>query len=147
MSRSPVRDAASGIGRPSVGQGLLAVAFIAAGVAHLVAPAVYDPAMPPGVPFPRAMILVSGIAEIAGGIGLLIPSLRVAAGWGLALLLIAVYPANVWMALDGSAGPSWALWARLPLQGVLVAVVLRASGAYSMRVNVPGHANSARARS
>lgn len=129
------------------GRVLLAVAFVGAGVLHLVSPATYDPAMPPFVPAPRAMILLSGVAEIAGGLGLLVPRLRVAAGWGLVLLLIAVYPANVWMAVDGVGGPAWALWARLPLQGVLVAIVLRASGAYSMRVNRPGQASSASARS
>ena len=57
------------------------------------------------------------------------PAVRRAAGWGLALLLVAVYPANVWMAMAGVGGPAWAMWARLPLQGVLVAWALAASGA------------------
>ena len=127
------------------GRVLLAVVFVAAGVLHLVAPQVYDPAMPPWVPAPRAMILVSGLAEVAGGVGLLVGRVRRLAGWGLVALLVAVYPANVWMAMDGASG--W-LWARLPLQGVLVAAVLGASGAgYSRRVNVPGQASSARAGS
>ena len=111
-----------------VGRGLLAAAFVGAGVLHLVAPGVYDPAMPPWVPFPRVMIGVSGLAEITGGIGLLVPHARRAAGWGLAALLVAVYPANVGMALS-TDGPAWALWGRLPLQGALVAAVLGASGA------------------
>ena len=95
---------------------------------HLAAPSIYDPAMPPWIPVPRAMILISGLAEIAGGIALVQrnPHLRRAAGWGLALLLIAVYPANVWMAMDGTSG--W-LWVRLPIQGALIAAVLRVSGA------------------
>lgn len=110
---------------------LLAVAFIAAGVLHLAATDAYLMAMPPWVPAHRAMILISGVAEILGGLGLLWPSvpIRRAAGWGLALLLVAVYPANVHMALTGTGGPTWALWARLPFQGVLVAWALIASGA------------------
>lgn len=106
----------------------LAAAFVAAGVLHLMAPSIYDPAMPSWIPVPRAMILVSGLAEILGGIGLIqkSPHLRQTAGWGLALLLVAVYPANVWMAMEGASG--W-LWARLPVQGALVAAVLVASGA------------------
>lgn len=104
----------------------LALVFVAAGALHLATPGFYDPAMPPWVPAPRVMIVVSGLAEIAGGAGLVQPSqrLRRAAGWGLTLLLVAVYPANVWMAMEGAS--PW-LWARLPLQGVLVAAVLGVS--------------------
>ncbi len=111
------------------GRWALAALFVGAGVLHLAAPQVYDPAMPPWVPVPRAAIALSGLAEIAGGLGLVQPSprLRRAAGWGLVLLLVAVYPANVWMAMAGAGGPPWALWGRLPLQGALVAAVLGAS--------------------
>ena len=116
-----------------VGRVLLALAFVGAGGLHLVSPSTYDPAMPPWVPLPRVLILVSGLAEIAGGLGLLVPGVRRAAGWGLALLLVAVYPANVHLAIEGLGGPAWALWGRLPLQGMLVAAVLRASGAVSGR--------------
>lgn len=113
----------------------LAAAFVGAGVLHLVAPGAYDPAMPPWVPAPRATVLLSGVAEIAGGLGLLAPrgGVRRAAGVGLALLLAAVYPANVHMALEGVGGPAWALWGRLPVQGLLVAWALRASGAVRVR--------------
>ena len=86
------------------GRWALAVGFVAAGVLHLVAPQVYDPAMPPWVPAPRAMILVSGVAEVLGGVGLLVGRVRQWAGWGLAALLVAVYPANVWLAMDGESG-------------------------------------------
>ncbi len=114
-----------------LGRWALAVVFVGAGVLHVVATDAFLVAMPPFVPAPRAMIWLSGAAEIAGGIGLLWPreSIRRAAGWGLALLLVVVYPANVHMALAGVGGPAWALWARLPLQGVLIAWVLLASGA------------------
>jgi uncharacterized membrane protein len=105
--------------------------FVGAGTLHLVLPELYGPAMPPGLPAPHLLILLSGVAEVAGGVGVLWPrpAVRRAAGWGLALLLVAVYPANVWMAMAGVGGPAWALWARLPLQGALVAWALAASGA------------------
>jgi len=76
-----------------------------------------------------AMVYLSGVAEIAGGAGLLIPSLRRAAAWGLVALLIAVFPANVYMALDrvrvtANPLPDWLLWARLPVQLLLIWWVL-----------------------
>lgn len=80
--------------------------------------------MPPWLPFPVAANFVSGAAEIVGGIGVLIPRLRRIAGWGLIALLIAVFPANVQVALHGWPGvsiPAWILWARLPLQFPLLA--------------------------
>jgi uncharacterized membrane protein len=84
---------------------------------------------------PATMILLSGLAEVAGGVGLMqrSPHVRRAAGWGLAVLLVAVYPANIWMAMAEVGGPSGLLWGRLPLQGVLVAAVLLASGAGGRR--------------
>ena len=118
---------------------------------HLVRPSQYLPAMPPLLQHPMMLILISGVAEIAGGVGLWLPAgvLRRAAGWGLVALLVAVYPANVHMAMAGVIEPSWALWARLPLQGVLIAWALRSSGAlgYSTVSNVPGQARRARSGS
>ena len=89
-----------------IGRWVLALGFVGAGGLHVVAPAMYDPAMPPWVPLPRAMILISGVAEVAGGVGLMqrSPRLRRWAGWGLVALLVAVSPANVWMALAESGG-------------------------------------------
>ena len=108
---------------------LLGAVFVAAGAAHLAAPDVYVTAMPPWLPEPFVLVIVSGVAELAGGLGVLQPNprLRRAAGWGLAALLVAVYPANVQMAL--TRPESVVLWLRLPLQGALVAWALRASGA------------------
>jgi uncharacterized membrane protein len=69
------------------------------------------------------MVYISGVAEAAGGVGLLIPQLRRAAAWGLVALLVAVFPANVYMATSAPAF-SWILWARLPLQPVFIWWVL-----------------------
>lgn len=105
---------------------LLGLFFIAAGLNHFWNPQFYLSFMPPWLPAPEAMNAISGAAEIAGGIGVFIPVLRRAAGWGLIALLIAVFPANVHMALHGMPGveiPQWALWARLPFQVVFIAWV------------------------
>ncbi len=106
--------------------------FVAAGLAHLVAPGIYRPMMPPWLPAHDALILVSGLAEMGGGIGLLIPRLRVAAGLGLIALLVAVFPANLQMLLNAMRDHSpWPeqliLWLRLPLQLVLIRWVWRVS--------------------
>lgn len=129
---------------------VLAALFILAGMLHFVSPSSYEAIIPPGYPSPGTLVLLSGLAEVAGGIGLLVRSaaLRRWAGWGLVALLVAVFPANVAMALDPSAPlawgvPAWLLWARLPLQGVLVAWALRASGALYPGANAPGHARRA----
>ncbi|HSI62467.1 MAG TPA: DoxX family membrane protein [Candidatus Saccharimonadia bacterium] len=105
---------------------LLGLLFIAAGANHLLNPAFYLSFMPPWLPWPEAMNYISGAAEIAGGIGVFIPSLRSTAGWGLIALLIAVFPANIHIALHGMHGvdiPTWVLWARLPFQIVFIAWV------------------------
>ena len=110
----------------------LALSFIGAGVLHFVRPRFFEVIVPPYLPAPHALVLISGAAEVAGGVGLLIPPLRRAAGWGLVALLLAVFPANVYMwqanvAVDGESLPRWALLARLPLQFVLIAAVLWSS--------------------
>lgn len=125
----------------------LGVLFVGAGILHLVAPEGYVAVIPPGYPSPRVLVLWSGVAELAGGLGLLVPlpAVRRWAGGGLVTLLVAVYPANVHMALTMEA-PLGLFWARLALQGVLVAWVLRASGALvqSPSRNSPGQASRAR---
>jgi uncharacterized membrane protein len=103
--------------------------FVGAGTLHFLRPATYAEIVPPFIPWPLAMVYVSGAAELAGGLGLLLPGLRRAAAWGLVALLIAVFPANVYMAVDrvqvtATPLPEWLLWARLPLQFVLIWWVL-----------------------
>ena len=99
----------------------LALLFIVGGVLHFFFSEIYLRIMPPVLPAPRFLIKMSGVAEIAGGLGLLISKLRRAAAYGLALLLVAVFPANLYMAeahvpFPGIMGESWAQWLRLPLQ-------------------------------
>lgn len=104
---------------------LQAAVFITAGVLHFVKPRMFIDIVPSYLPAAAALVYISGVAEIAGGVGLLIPPLRVAAGWGLLALLLAVFPANVHMALnrlpfDGKPVPDVMLWLRLPGQFVLM---------------------------
>src|SRR5664279_2045258 len=78
--------------------------FIVAGANHFVSPEIYQKIMPPFLPWPMALIYISGAAEILGGAGVLVPPVRRASGWGLILLLVAVFPANVFAAMHGFNG-------------------------------------------
>ncbi len=107
--------------------------FVFAGVMHFVIPRAYKRIMPPYVPAHEAMVYASGVAEIAGGAALMVPRWRRPAGWWLIATLVAVFPANLHMALHPEEFPKVpggapALWARLPLQGVFIAWVLAAMG-------------------
>jgi uncharacterized membrane protein len=109
----------------SVGLKMTAAAFIVAGVLHFVIPKFYLAIMPTWLPAPLLLVQLSGVAELLGGIGLLVPSTRRAAAVGLIVLLIAVLPANVEMLRQAYARPSAllfrvALWLRLPLQPLLM---------------------------
>lgn len=104
---------------------LLAAFFVVAGILHFLFPEAYMRMVPPLLPWPRAIVWVSGAAEILGGIGLLFRQSRRFAAWGLVLLLFAVFPANIYMAVAhvqyaGLLGKSWAQWLRLPLQLPLI---------------------------
>jgi uncharacterized membrane protein len=103
---------------------LLAVLFVAAGVNHFVNPGFYVGIMPPYLPWPLTLVYLSGVFEIVLGLLLLVPKFQRLAAWGLILLLIAVFPANIHMAMHPELFPAYppvALWIRLPLQGVLIA--------------------------
>jgi uncharacterized membrane protein len=107
---------------------VLAAFFIVAGVNHFIAPEIYYGMMPAWLPAKAVANLISGAAEVAGGLGLLIPALRRPAAWGLIALLVAVFPANVQVALQGhmpglDGAPLWLLWLRLPFQAVFIAWV------------------------
>ena len=97
----------------------LAAFFINVGIDHFINPDFYLSIMPPAFPMHLEAVYISGFFEILGGICVLIPSLRIIAGWGLVALLIAVYPANIYMALTPEAFPDIPiaiLYFRLPLQ-------------------------------
>ncbi len=104
---------------------MLAIFFVAAGINHFVSPEMYLAMMPPWVPWPELANVVSGGAEIAGGIGVFFPRLRRLAAWGLIALLVAIFPANLdaafnGMEINGQAVPNWILWARLPVQALFI---------------------------
>jgi uncharacterized membrane protein len=109
----------------------LAVLFLTAGVLHFVRPATFEAIVPRGIGEPATLVQISGAAEIAGGLGLLVPTTRRAAGLGLIALLLAVWPANIDMALRAKRyrriAPAWVWWARVPLQLPLLWWVERAS--------------------
>jgi uncharacterized membrane protein len=112
-------------------RGLCGPFFVLAGVMHFVKPRAYKAIVPPYLPAPEALVYASGVAEIAGGVGLMVPSVRRPAGWWLIATLLAVFPANLHMALNPEQFPKVpgggaALWARLPLQLGFVGWVLGA---------------------
>lgn len=105
---------------------VLAAAMTIVGVLHFTSPEGFEAIVPRWLPAPRALVYVSGVAEIAGGLGLLLPRTRRAAALGLVALYVAVFPANVNMAvnhlpLGGATLPVWALWVRLPFQLLFIA--------------------------
>lgn len=107
----------------------MAAAYVAAGVNHLMNPAFYVAIIPPELPEPEWLNLIAGLAEIVLGVFLLEPRTRVLAAWGIIALLVAVFPANLYVALenvglpDGRPGTGNALlnYARLPFQALFVA--------------------------
>jgi len=108
---------------------LMAGFYVVAGFNHLMNPDFYLAIMPPGLPNPEWLNVISGLAEIVLGVFLLEPRVRALAAWGIIALLIAIFPANVYVAManvglpDGTPGSGNALlnWVRLPFQGLFVA--------------------------
>ena len=113
----------------------LAAFFTFAGTMHFVIPRSYEAIMPPSFPRHRESVIVSGLAEIAGGVAVVPRQGRRFARWWLLGLLAAIFPANVHMAvnpeqvrgLDLDRVPRWVLWARLPLQPLAMLWVWRAT--------------------
>ena len=110
---------------------VMGVGYVLAGAMHFVAPRLYAQIIPPSLPRPELFVYLSGVAEVALGLGVLVRRTRRLAAWGIVALLVAVFPANVYMATHdvviegapkGIRDPSDAArWARLPLQAVLIA--------------------------
>jgi uncharacterized membrane protein len=99
--------------------------FVFAGIMHFAIPRTYEAIVPPGLPNPRAIVYASGVAEIAGGAGVMHPRTRRIASWWSVATLLAVFPANLNMALNADRyrkvpGGAPALWLRLPVQALFI---------------------------
>ncbi len=124
----------------------LFVFYGAAGVLHIAFPAPFVAITPSWVPNAQAVIMLTGLCEIAGAIGLLVPALRRYAGVALAVYAVLVFPANIKHAVDSLSAPGASAWqwsyhvVRLPLQPVLVWLAAFAGGSVSwpLRSKVPG---------
>jgi uncharacterized membrane protein len=105
---------------------LLALFWTFGGINHFLNPAFYVSIMPPYFPAHLGLVYLTGILEIAGGIGVLLPATRQLAGWGLIALLFAFMPVHVHMIVNSEifvaqGVPYWGLWARLPIQALFLA--------------------------
>jgi len=112
---------------------VMGAVYVIAGVGHFLVPDLFAQIVPPQLPAATALVYLSGIAEIGLGIGVMVPRTRRIAAWGLVALLLAVFPANVYMATSGVviqgapaaiANPGLGRWIRLPFQVVLIAWAL-----------------------
>ncbi len=110
---------------------LLGAFFIQAGINHFVMPRPYQQIVPPRLKrSAKLLVQVSGVAEVAGGVGVLLPWTRRLSGLALIALLAAVFPANLYMAREPQRFrriPPWALYARLPLQPLMMLWAWRAT--------------------
>ena len=108
----------------------IALLFAGSGLLHFRNPRIYERIVPPFFPGHREIVLISGFFEVLGALGILPARTRMAAAWGLIALLVAVFPANIYMAVDAAKfskfAPAWALYARLPLQFVFIAWIYHA---------------------
>jgi uncharacterized membrane protein len=107
-----------------------AVLFLTTGTLHFTQPGLFRSIVPPVLGHADELVAISGVAELAGGLGLLIPATRRPAAYGLIALALAVWPANIFMALNAerfaSVAPAWVIWARVPLQIPLIWWIVRA---------------------
>jgi uncharacterized membrane protein len=107
---------------------LLGAFFLTAGALHFVKPRPYEAIVPDALPAHRELVYASGVAELLGGAGVLPERTARAAGWWLIATMVAVFPANVNMAVNARrfrAVPEPLLWARLPLQAVIIGWIWR----------------------
>jgi uncharacterized membrane protein len=109
---------------------LMGLFYVVAGITHFTTPDFFRQIVPPFLPAPAALVVISGVAEVLLGLLVMVPATRRAAAWGIIAVLIAVYPANVYQALYNPTlvnPPAWmgqpsqlGLWIRLPIQFVLI---------------------------
>jgi uncharacterized membrane protein len=110
----------------------MAAALVFFGVDHLLTPDRYLPMIPSVLPYPAGIVLLTGLCEVAGAIGLLVPWTRRLAGIMLAIYFVCVFPANIKNAIDGVVvdglpTASWYYWVRLLFQPIAIWWALRAS--------------------
>ncbi|ABJ76987.1 DoxX family protein [Leptospira borgpetersenii] len=100
----------------------MATLYIIAGILHFVLPRFYLRIMPPYIPYPKLVVYFSGVIEIGFGIMLFFPDTKQLGAWGVILLLIAVFPANLYhyQSRRKTDPPKWVLLLRLPLQLLLI---------------------------
>jgi uncharacterized membrane protein len=107
----------------SVSLAVMSILYVLGGSYHFISPGTYLKIMPPYLPAHLPLVYVSGAAEMGLGALLWVPRLRSLAAWGIVALLLAVFPANLYMYQQGGPAfdlPDWALLIRLPLQGLLI---------------------------
>lgn len=114
----------------SVSPYVLAAGLAVTGTAHFVNPAFYDGLIPPFLPAPRAWIYGSGVLELACAAALLLPATRRGGALASAALFVAVFPGNLYLAIEPGDVPRWAALARLPLQVPLVLWALQVAGKF-----------------
>lgn len=107
---------------------LTAGLFVSVGVLHFVRPGPFVQIVPPYIPAPELMVYISGVFEVLGGIGLLVPKTRRLAGWGLIALVIVVFQANIYMLVEevylpGMPHSKALLWGRMPFQFLFLAMI------------------------
>ena len=123
-------------GMPGRSRLVLGAFFIAAGALHFVRPRAYQSIMPEALPAHRELVYLSGLAEMAGGAGVLADRTLRPAGWWLIATMLAVFPANVNMAVEAERFrriPEPLLWARLPVQAAIVYWIWRVTSAATPR--------------
>jgi uncharacterized membrane protein len=131
-----LRPLASARDRAAVALGFF---FMGAGALHFAMPATYVPMIPPGLPgSPAGWVALSGALEVGLGAAVLVPRWRAGACVGLALLLVAILPANVHVAassvaIDELPYPRWYFWLRVPFQAVYIGWSLWAGGQVPIR--------------
>jgi uncharacterized membrane protein len=123
---------------------VLASIMVGIGILHFLVPTPFVRIVPSALPDPLLLVIVSGFFEVAGGVGLLVARVRRAASIGLVLLYLAVFPANINMALHPEISaafgiPLWSLWARLPLQAVFIAWALWVGRGEAAPPSPPAH--------
>lgn len=128
-----------------------AIAYTVVGIMHLVTPEKFTYMVPDFLPFPAALVYISGVMETALAIMLLIPRYQRWAAWAIIGLLLAVFPANINVAINNLPAPGglpaepWYVWSRLAFQPIYIAWVWWAAG-YGHKKSVPLVKKTARAK-